>query len=106
MMPEEKDELLTSMPHWGMQVQIDDGSPTEQGMGIAKLPWDVTSPDDFKAAMEGIRAKYQEIQEDGGSAFDASILQAEADQLIVGLLRSLGYSEAMDVYDQMVKWYA
>lgn len=44
----------------------------------------------------------KEIAENG----DVESAHANADDLMVELLRSLGFGSGCDVYDNMTKWYA
>lgn len=53
------------------------------------------SPEQFDAKMREIAAQW-----------DQEGRHAEADELMVEVLRSLGYGAGCDVYEKMSKWYA
>lgn len=40
------------------------------------------------------------------SLIDAEVAHGLADDIMVELLRSLGYGAAMDAYESMTRWYA
>ena len=53
------------------------------------------SPEEFAQRM-------REIAENS----DTEAAHGEADKLMCDVLRSLGYSEGIDIFDSMEKWYA
>ena len=57
----------------------------------------IMTPDEFANKLKAIEEEY------GG---DWEVAHVRADDLICELLRSLGYSDGADVFDEMGKWYA
>lgn len=57
----------------------------------------VVTPETFAEQMRAL---------DPGDRGDMERSHAAADQLMVDLLRSLGYGKAMDYFEAMTKWYA
>lgn len=55
------------------------------------------TPEQFKEEMERLEREY-----DG----DPEYMHGAGDDLMCNLLRSLGYSEGIDIYDNWTKWYA
>ena len=53
------------------------------------------TPEQFKQKMKKI-----------SKSFDTEGAHAEADDLMCELLRVLGYSDGIDIYQKMSKWYA
>lgn len=60
------------------------------------------TPDALANALR--KLKEENLQAMG--SLDKETLHSHADNLLVGTLRTLGYSEAMDIYENWIKWYA
>ena len=54
---------------------------------------------------ERFKRKMKEICDDSGE-FDREIAHFDADELMMELLKELGYSEGVEIFDKMPKWYA
>jgi hypothetical protein len=54
------------------------------------------SPTDFATRMQFIQSQ---------SSKDREGAHSDADELLVAVLRELGYGKGCDVYERMVKWY-
>ena len=62
------------------------------------------TPEEFKAKMREIYdGKHADLL---GKRFDEEQTHELADELMVELLRSLGYGEGVDIFWNMHKWYA
>jgi hypothetical protein len=59
------------------------------------MPMDTMTPAEFFSKMK-------QISMNG----DEEVAHVEADDLICGLLRQLGYGDGVDVFEDMPKWYA
>ena len=56
---------------------------------------DIMTPEEFKDKMEEISRNP-----------DTETAHADGDELMMNLLESLGYSEGVQIFDLMSKWYA
>ena len=61
----------------------------------------VLTPDEFAIAMMQIKSGvcYDRI-------YDEEDQHIDADELMCNVLRSLGYGDGVDIFDDMHKWYA
>lgn len=58
------------------------------------------TPEEFKQAMSDAYHKYYEIE------YDEELVHDVIDGVMCELLRSLGYGEGIDIFENTPKWYS
>ena len=61
----------------------------------------VMTPEEFKEAMKNAIFTY-----DFNGEFDEELTHVAMDNTMCGLLRSLGYGEGIDIFENTPKWYS